>query len=115
MEHRNHLGQPVGFPMPDWSPRQLPPRTPIVGRFCTVVPLDPERHAAQLFAAYAEDVEGRMWTYLPRGPYASLGEYRSWAEGACRADDPLAGSIHKRKGVPGHVGYQYSTPAGIPG
>jgi RimJ/RimL family protein N-acetyltransferase len=93
MEHRNDLGQPVGFPIPGWSPRQPPPRTPMAGRFCTVMPLDPERHAAQLFAAYAEDVEGRMWTYLPRGPYASLDEYRSWAEAACRTADPLVHAI----------------------
>ena len=93
MEHRNHLGQPVGFPMPDWSPRQLPPRTPIVGRFCTVVPLDPERHAAQLFAAYAEDVEGRLWTYLPWGPFVTLDDYRRWVETTCRIADPFFHAI----------------------
>jgi RimJ/RimL family protein N-acetyltransferase len=93
MEHHNHLGQPVGFPASEWKPRPLPPRTAMAGRFCTVAPLDPERHAAQLFAAYADDVEGRMWTYLPRGPYASLDEYRSWADAACRADDPLVHAI----------------------
>ena len=92
-EHRNHLGQPVGAPVAGWSPRPRPPRTAIAGRFCTVEPLDPERHAAQLFAAYAEDREGRMWTYLPRGPYASPDEYRSFAETACRADDPLVHTI----------------------
>ena len=91
--HRNHLGQPVGAPVPGWSPRPRPPRTAMAGRFCTVEPLDPERHAAQLFAAYADDVEGRIWTYLPRGPYASLDEYRSWAETACRGDDPLVHAI----------------------
>ena len=93
MEDHNHLGQPVGFPVTDWTPRQLPPRTPMTGRFCTVAPLDPEHHAAQLFAAYAGDAEGRMWTYLPRGPYASLGEFRSWADTACQADDPLVHAI----------------------
>src|ERR1700682_1928850 len=92
-EHRNHLGQPVGAPVVGWSPRPPPPRTAMAGRFCTGEPLDPERHAAQLFAAYAEDVEGRMWTYLPRGPYASLDEYRDWAEAACREDDPLVHAI----------------------
>ena len=92
-EHRNHLGQPVGAKVAGWSPRPRPPRTAIAGRFCTVEPLDPERHAAQLFAAYAEDREGRMWTYLPRGPYASPDEYRSFAETACRADDPLVHTI----------------------
>ena len=93
MEHHNHLGQPVGAPIRGWSPRPMPPRTAMAGRFCTVEPLHPERHAAQLFAAFEEDREGRMWTYLPRGPYASLDEYRGWADAACRADDPLVHAI----------------------
>jgi RimJ/RimL family protein N-acetyltransferase len=90
---RNQLGQPVGAELLGWSARPLPPRTAMAGRFCTVVPLDPARHAAQLFAAYAEDRDGGMWTYLPRGPYASLDEYRAWAEAACRAEDPLVHAI----------------------
>ena len=89
----NELGQPVGRPVPGWSPRPVPPRTAMTGRFCTVLPLDPERHAAQLFAAYAQDGEGRLWTYLPRGPYASLGDYRHWAEDAAGRDDPLTHAI----------------------
>jgi RimJ/RimL family protein N-acetyltransferase len=89
----NHLHQPVGLPVPGWAARPLPPRTPMAGRFCTVAPLDPERHAAQLFAAYAEDREARLWSYLPRGPYASLGEYRHWAEDAAGCDDPLTHTI----------------------
>src|ERR1041384_6702981 len=89
----NELGQPVGRPVPGWAPRPVPPRTAMTGRFCTVLPLDPERHAAQLFAAYAQDGEGRLWTYLPRGPYASLGDYRHWAEDAAGRDDPLTHAI----------------------
>jgi RimJ/RimL family protein N-acetyltransferase len=89
----NQLGQPVGAKLPGWSPRKLPPRTAMAGRFCKVEPLDPGRHVAQLFAAYAEDAPGHMWTYLPRGPYASLDEYRRWAESACRDDDPLVHAI----------------------
>jgi RimJ/RimL family protein N-acetyltransferase len=81
-EH-NALGQPVGFPVSGWSPRPLPPRTPIAGCFCTVEPLDRERHAADLFAANAEDREGRNWTYYPYGPFATLTEYRAWVDGAC--------------------------------
>jgi RimJ/RimL family protein N-acetyltransferase len=92
-EDRNHLGQPVGVELPGWLARPLPPHTAMVGRFCTVEPLDPTRHAAQLFAAYAEDRDGGMWTYLPRGPYASLEKYRAWADEACRAADPLVHAI----------------------
>ena len=80
---RNHLGQPVGLAVAGWSPRPLPPRTAMAGRFCTVEPLDPERHAAELFEANAEDREGRNWTYYPYGPFATLAEYRAWIAGAC--------------------------------
>src|SRR5256885_14705502 len=89
----NELGQPVGQPVPGWSPRPAPPRTAMSGRFCTVMPLDPERHAAQLFAAYAEDREGRMWTYLPWGPFAALDDYRRWADEAARREDPFFHAI----------------------
>src|SRR5579863_10720172 len=81
--HRNQYGQPVGAPVLGWSARPLPLRTAMPGRFCTVEPLDPERHAAELFEANAEDREGRNWTYYPYGPFATLAEYRAWIAGAC--------------------------------
>ena len=92
-QHENALGQPIGAPLPEWTTRPMPPRTPIEGRFCTVRPLDPERDSAALFAAYAEDRDGRMWTYLPREAYPSLEALRIWADGACRTDDPLVHTI----------------------
>jgi RimJ/RimL family protein N-acetyltransferase len=80
---QNHLGQAVGAPVPGWSPRPLPPRTAMAGRFCTVEPLDADRHAADLFAANAEDRDGRIWTYYPYGPFGTLDAYRRWVEAAC--------------------------------
>jgi len=74
--HTNPFGQPVGFPVDGWTPRRHPPLTPMTGRYCRVEPLDAERHAAELYAAYSADREGRMWTYLPWGPYAGFAEYR---------------------------------------
>ena len=44
--HTNNLGQPIGFPVPGWQARPQPPRTPMTGRTCDVVPLDPDRHGA---------------------------------------------------------------------
>jgi len=61
----------------------------MVGRFCRLEAVDPQHHAAALFAANALDAEGRMWTYLPYGPFATLADYRSWMEGACMGNDPL--------------------------
>lgn len=94
--HRNHLDQPIGFPLPGWSPRPRPPRAPMDGRFCRIEPLDPGRHAAGLFAANAEDVEGRIWTYLPYGPFAAMEAYRSWAGTSAGGEDPLFHAILDR-------------------
>jgi hypothetical protein len=30
----NQLGQRVGFPVADWTPPPVPPRAPMVGRYC---------------------------------------------------------------------------------
>src|SRR5581483_4816427 len=89
----NHLGQPIGAPVADWTPRPLPPRTPMAGRFCTVRPIEPERDSPQLFAAYEEDRDGRMWTYLPREPYRTLADLRSWADAGSLTADPLVHTI----------------------
>jgi RimJ/RimL family protein N-acetyltransferase len=90
---RNELGQPIGEPVPDWTARPRPPRTRIEGRHAAIEPIDPARHAAELFDANAADREGQMWTYMGYGPFASLADYRRWMESACIGDDPLFHAI----------------------
>lgn len=85
---QNELGQPVGFALTDWRERARPARSEMVGRYCRVEPIDPERHAAQLFEANREDSEGRLWTYLPYGPFETLDAYRAWVSSDCLGDDP---------------------------
>lgn len=87
--HGNPLNQPLGVALPDWRPPARPSRAGRVGRFCRLEPLDPGRHAADLHAANALDTEGRMWTYLPYGPFADLAAYRAWMEAKWLGDDPL--------------------------
>jgi RimJ/RimL family protein N-acetyltransferase len=92
-QHRNELGQPIGFPLPGWRKPAAPPRSAMIGRYCRVEPLDPERHADDLFRANALDRDGRGWTYLPYGPFADLAAYRAWMDATCRGDDPLFHAI----------------------
>jgi RimJ/RimL family protein N-acetyltransferase len=89
----NHLGQPIGLPVDGWSPPPRPPREAIAGRFCRVEPLSAAQHAADLFAANSLDAEGRMWTYLAVGPFATPEEYRAYAEGIEGSEDPLFHAI----------------------
>ncbi|MEK6593091.1 MAG: GNAT family protein, partial [Pseudomonadota bacterium] len=91
--HRNALDQPVGLPLPGWTPPPRPPRTALQGRYCRVELLDPERHAAQLHEANLRDASGRAWTYLFAGPFDTLAAYRQWLATACLGDDPLFHAI----------------------
>jgi RimJ/RimL family protein N-acetyltransferase len=86
-DHFNGLGQPIGFPVPEWSSRALPPHTAMEGRFCRIEPLDPDRHGDALYAANSEDREGRMWTYLPWGPYAGFEDYFAALQAGLARDD----------------------------
>ena len=114
MTHRlNHLGQPIGLPLPDWRPPPHPPRAALAGRWRRVEPLDPDRHAADLFAAYSLDQEGRNWTYLSTGPFATLAEYRAWLDSVYQGDDPQFYAIvdQATQSAVGIASYLRITPA----
>ncbi len=86
--YTNHLGQPVGEPLPDWTPRPRPSRTPIAGRLCRLEPLEARRHAEALYETHALDAEGRNWTYLPYGPFASREDLAAWIMSVEESEDP---------------------------
>jgi RimJ/RimL family protein N-acetyltransferase len=85
----NAFGQPVGAEVEGWSERPYPPRIPIAGRYCRLEPLDVERHAADLYEAYAEPPDDRDWTYLFATRPADLAAYRAYATTAAASRDPL--------------------------
>ena len=115
-EHVNSLGQPIGFPLPDWRPRLPPPRSAMNGRFCRVEPLDPSRHAQELFAANRAGSDDRNWTYLPYGPFERLEDYRAWLDQAAAKSDPLfhaiiAAATGRAVGVASYM--RIDPPAGV--
>lgn len=85
----NDLGQPLGPPVPGWTPPPRPPREKMAGAWCRVEPLDPDRHAPSLDAANRLDLSGAIWTYLSYGPFAAFDDYRAWAQKAAAGEDPL--------------------------
>ena len=85
----NPLGQPVGVLIPGWTPPPVPDRVILTGRFCRLEPLDPDKHGAALYAANSADPEGRMWTYLPYGPFESYERYHRWLESVWTQSDPI--------------------------
>ena len=89
----NEHAQPIGDAVPGWTPRQRPPRTPMTGRSCAVVPIDAARHAVELYEANAGDVGGANFTYLFTEPFATADAYRAWMDSVAPSDDPLFHTI----------------------
>lgn len=56
------------------------------------------RHADELYRANSADTQGRMWTYLPYGPFDSLGLYRAWLDEVAGREDPMFFAILDEQG-----------------
>ncbi|GAA1350628.1 GNAT family protein [Streptomyces beijiangensis] len=85
---RNEYAQPVGEPVPDWSPRPLPAEVTLKGDFCRLEPLNADRHADELYAANRSGADQRDWTYMFAGPFEDPQDYRRYAEEAAASTDP---------------------------
>jgi RimJ/RimL family protein N-acetyltransferase len=87
--------QPRGVELPDWTPPPIPPLEPLEGSYCRVEPLS-VAHADSLHAANALDHEGRMWAYLPYGPFDSPSSYCDWVQTKSASGDPMFLAIVER-------------------
>ena len=65
--------RPIGPPVPNWTPPQVPDGAELNGRYCRLEPLNADTHAALLFAAF--DGHDWVWDYMPSGPYASSAQF----------------------------------------
>ncbi len=91
-QHLNSLGQPVGESVA-WKPARPLPNRAMQGRYCCVEPLDINRHAPDLFAAFSLDKTGANYTYLSTDPFETEAELRDWMRESCAGDDPFFHSI----------------------
>ncbi len=100
MPHRvNDLGQPIGEALPDWVPARFPDDARMDGVHCRVVPIDTAAHAADLFQAFRQETDGRVWTYLSEGPFETVDALAAWLDRMAALDDQVCYAlIEKRTG-----------------
>ena len=109
-QRSNALGQPIGLDVSDTRPRPLPPRSDMVGQYCSVVPIG-THHSTDLYTAFRADTDDRIWTYLPNGPYHDAEAFRGWVHEAITWDDPLMHAIVVDGRASGHASYLRISPA----
>lgn len=87
--------RPLGSELPDWRPPPRPDGLTLSGTFATLEPLDPERHAADLFRAY--EGADHVWDYMPVGPFASAATFHRWMRDAVERRDAVFFAIRNRE------------------
>jgi RimJ/RimL family protein N-acetyltransferase len=95
MTRVNEWGQPIGPELVDFETPKAPPREPMRGRYVELLPLDPERHAGELWRAL-EGLPPSHWTYLPYGPFHAIHEFERWLAGVSATSDPLFFTLVER-------------------
>lgn len=88
----NELGQPIGDPVPGWTPPAVPGREALVGRFVTLVPFADE-HVQPLFDACCGPDDDALWTYMAAGPFRMVTELREYVAAMRRAPDVVTYAI----------------------
>lgn len=89
MTLNNEHGQPIGFPVNDWTQATLPSRSSMSGLYTQLHCVSDVRPCEALYDAFVKDTKGVNWTYLPYGPFDKLADFTSWFESTCMQDDPL--------------------------
>jgi RimJ/RimL family protein N-acetyltransferase len=78
----------------DWKAARLPQRVPLDGATVVLQPIDPERHATDLFSSSEGAPE--LWNHLGYGPFANQAEFTSWLNDRAATEDPLFYAIVDR-------------------
>lgn len=86
----DELGSPVGRSVVTTTSARLPDRDQhLEGDVCRLEPLDADRHAADLWDAFADDTAGHTWTYLGIGPFEGFDDFRAHLAQSADGFDPF--------------------------
>ena len=86
-----------GESLSGWTPRPRPERVVLTGRYTTLEPLDPARHADTLLAASVAPGAEERFRYLWDTPPADMAAFTAWAHRAAGTDDPLFFAVIDRE------------------
>ena len=106
-------GTETACPPVDTRAAAPPSRVTMQGAYTNLVPLDPSRHAADLYEPTHGEGSQNLWRYLWDGPFSSETAFRSALERKAASDDPLFFAITEPQSgrALGYASYMRIEPA----
>lgn len=89
--------RPLGQLVQNWVEPPRPNAPAMDGYYTRLERLNPDRHAADLFAANSQDRAGMIWDYLPYGPFESLARYHRWMKSDALGEDPMFYAVFNKE------------------
>ncbi|WP_346897290.1 GNAT family protein [uncultured Roseibium sp.] len=78
-----------------WQVPAAPVDLCLTGNHAILKPMSAEAHAEPLLKAFQTDREGRIWDYLPYGPFDTLDEFEGWVRNFEGKNDPYFFAIER--------------------
>ena len=76
---------------------KLPSKNKLIGKYCTLEPINLKRHSKDLFKNFSKDKKNIIWTYLPYGPFKTYLSFKRWLKHYCLNNDPFFYAIYSKK------------------
>jgi RimJ/RimL family protein N-acetyltransferase len=77
----------------DWTPRAMPIRTNLDGRYCRLEPIEASKHGQQLFEASSVGDAAERFRWLFEYPPRNAQEFQPWLDKAEASEDPLVFAV----------------------
>lgn len=73
-----------------WTPAKAPRRELLIGRYVRLEPVDPSRHAKDLFElSHGKGGDPAIWIYMGYGPFEDFAAFQTWLVERAASSDPL--------------------------
>jgi len=86
------LGKKVNF-----KKAKRPLNRKLVGDYVILEPINPDKHAIQLYDNFSRDKKNIIWRYLPYGPFKNRKDFTKWLSHNCCNQDPFFYAVYAKR------------------
>ena len=86
------LGRKVNF-----KKAKRPLKRKLLGDYVILEPINPDKHAIQLYDNFSRDKKNIIWRYLPYGPFKNRKDFTKWLSHNCCNKDPFFYAIYAKR------------------